>query len=29
PSNLKWNKNGITIMGNGYRSDPDPLQYAE
>ncbi|CAF5024341.1 unnamed protein product, partial [Rotaria sp. Silwood1] len=29
PGNLKWNKNGITIMDNGYGSDPDQLQYAE
>ncbi|CAF1286121.1 unnamed protein product, partial [Didymodactylos carnosus] len=29
PGNLKWSTNGITIMGNGYGSDPDQLQFPE
>ena len=29
PGNLKWNKNGITIIGNGYGSGQDQLQFPE
>ncbi|CAF1633668.1 unnamed protein product [Rotaria magnacalcarata] len=27
PGNLKWSRKGITIIGNGYGSDPDQLQF--
>ncbi len=29
PGNLKWNKNGITVLGNGYGSKPDQLKFPE
>ena len=29
PGNLKWSTTGITIMGNGYGSDPNQLKYGD
>jgi DNA-binding beta-propeller fold protein YncE len=29
PGNLKWNKTGITIIGNGYGSKPDQFEFPQ
>ena len=29
PGNLKWRKDGITVIGNGYGTGPDQFEFPE